>query len=119
MTNTRMTDPEILEQRYPVILKEFKIDRDSGGKGQYNAGDGITRTISFLEDMQCSILSGHRVTPPFGLKGGEAGRVGRNWLTRPNGEQQDLAGCEHTAVNAGDSISIQSPTGGGFGKADE
>jgi 5-oxoprolinase (ATP-hydrolysing) len=119
MTNTRMTDPEILEQRYPVILKEFKIDRDSGGKGQYNAGDGITRTITFLEDMQCSILSGHRITPPFGLKGGEAGRVGRNWLTRPNGEQQDLAGCEHTAVNAGDSISIQSPTGGGFGKANE
>lgn len=119
MTNTRMTDPEILEQRYPVILKEFRIDRDSGGKGQYNAGDGITRTITFLEDMQCSILSGHRITPPFGLNGGEAGRIGRNWLTKPNGEQQNLAGCEHTTVNAGDSISIQSPTGGGFGKADE
>jgi 5-oxoprolinase (ATP-hydrolysing) len=118
MTNTRMTDPEILEQRYPVILKEFRIDRDSGGKGKWNAGDGITRTITFLEDMQCSILSGHRITPPFGLNGGEAGRIGRNWLTKPNGEQQDLAGCEHTAVNAGDSISIQSPTGGGFGKAD-
>ncbi len=119
MTNTRMTDPEILEQRYPVILKEFRIDRDSGGKGLYNAGDGITRTITFLEDMQCSILSGHRITPPFGLKGGEVGRLGRNWLTKPNKEQQDLAGCEHTGVNAGDSISIQSPTGGGFGKADE
>jgi 5-oxoprolinase (ATP-hydrolysing) len=118
MTNTRMTDPEILEQRYPVILKEFRIDRDSGGKGKYNAGDGITRTITFLEDMQCSILSGHRITPPFGLNGGEAGRIGRNWLTKPNGEHQDLAGCEHTTVNAGDSISIQSPTGGGFGKAD-
>ncbi|AGH42478.1 hydantoinase B/oxoprolinase family protein [Paraglaciecola psychrophila] len=118
MTNTRMTDPEILEQRYPVILKEFRIDRDSGGKGKYNAGDGITRTITFLEDMQCSILSGHRITPPFGLNGGEAGRIGRNWLTKPNGEQKYLAGCEHTAVNAGDSISIQSPTGGGFGKAD-
>lgn len=119
MTNTRMTDPEILEQRYPVILKEFRIDRDSGGKGKYNAGDGITRTITFLEDMQCSILSGHRVTPPYGLKGGEAGRIGRNWLTKPSGEQQNLAGCEHTSVFAGDSISIQSPTGGGFGKADK
>jgi 5-oxoprolinase (ATP-hydrolysing) len=119
MTNTRMTDPEILEQRYPVILKEFRIDRNTGGKGQYNAGDGITRTITFLEDMQCSILSGHRIAPPFGLKGGEAGRLGRNWLTKPDGEQQDLAGCEHTVVNAGDSISIQSPTGGGFGKVDE
>jgi 5-oxoprolinase (ATP-hydrolysing) len=119
MTNTRMTDPEILEQRYPVILKEFRIDRNSGGKGKYNAGDGITRTITFLEDMQCSILSGHRVIPPFGLRGGEVGRLGRNWLTKPNGEEQDLAGCEHTVVVSGDSISIQSPTGGGFGKTGE
>lgn len=119
MTNTRMTDPEILELRYPVILKVFKIDRDSGGKGKWSAGDGITRTITFLEDMQCSILSGHRVTPPYGLKGGEAGRIGRNWLTKPNGERKNLAGCDHTVVTAGDSISIQSPTGGGFGKADE
>lgn len=119
MTNTRMTDPEVLEQRYPVMLKEFKIDRDSGGKGKWNAGDGITRTITFLEDMQCSILSGHRITPPYGLKGGEAGRVGRNWLTKSNGEQQNLAGCDHTHIAAGDSISIQSPTGGGFGKADK
>ena len=119
MTNTRMTDPEILEQRYPVRLKEFVIDRNSGGKGKWCAGDGITRTITFLEDMQCSILSGHRVTPPFGLKGGKAGRVGRNWLTNANGEQQELAGCDFTTVAAGDSISIQSPTGGGFGKANE
>jgi len=119
MTNTRMTDPEILEQRYPVMLKEFVIDRDSGGSGKWHAGDGITRTITFLEDMQCSILSGHRVTPPFGLKGGQAGRVGRNWLTKGNGEQQALAGCDFTTVAAGDSISIQSPTGGGFGKANE
>lgn len=119
MTNTRMTDPEILEQRYPVRLKEFVIDRNSGGKGKWHAGDGITRTITFLEDMQCSILSGHRVTPPFGLKHGEAGRVGRNWLTKANGEQQELAGCDFTSVVAGDSISIQSPTGGGFGRADE
>ena len=119
MTNTRMTDPEILEQRYPVILKAFEIDRDSGGKGKWNAGDGITRTITFLEDMQCSILSGHRVTPPYGLKGGEAGRIGRNWLTTSNGERKDLKGCDHIEVTAGQSISIQSPTGGGFGKADK
>jgi len=119
MTNTRMTDPEILEQRYPVMLKEFKIDRNSGGKGKWSAGDGITRTITFLEDMQCSILSGHRITPPYGLKGGEAGRVGRNWITKANGEQKELAGCDFIEVVAGDSISIQSPTGGGFGKADK
>jgi 5-oxoprolinase (ATP-hydrolysing) len=119
MTNTRMTDPEILEQRYPVMLKEFVIDRDSGGKGKWHAGDGITRTITFLEDMQCSILSGHRISPPYGLRGGEAGRIGRNWLTKANGEQQELAGCDFTTVADGDSISIQSPTGGGFGKANE
>jgi 5-oxoprolinase (ATP-hydrolysing) len=119
MTNTRMTDPEVLEQRYPVILKEFKIDRGSGGKGQWSAGDGITRTITFGEDMQCSILSGHRVNPPFGLKGGDAGRIGRNWITKSNGEQRELAGCTHTSITVGDSISIQSPTGGGYGKADE
>lgn len=117
MTNTRMTDPEVLEQRYPVMLKEFVIDRHSGGKGKWSAGDGITRKITFLEEMQCSILSGHRVTPPFGLHGGESGRVGRNWIEKAKGEIQALAGCDHTTVYAGDSICIQSPTGGGYGKA--
>ncbi len=116
MTNTRMTDPEVLEQRYPVLLKEFKIDRDSGGKGQWCAGDGITRSIQFFEDMHCSILSGHRSIPPFGLHDGEPGRVGRNWINKANGEIVPLAACEHCQVQAGDTVSIQSPTGGGFGK---
>jgi 5-oxoprolinase (ATP-hydrolysing) len=119
MTNTRMTDPEILEQRYPVMLKEFVIDRNSGGKGKWSAGDGITRKITFLEEMQCSILSGHRVTPPFGLHGGESGRVGRNWIEKSDGQLQTLAGCDHTTVYSGDTICIQSPTGGGYGKTDE
>ncbi|MEP0494607.1 MAG: hydantoinase B/oxoprolinase family protein, partial [Paraglaciecola sp.] len=116
MTNTRMTDPEVLEQRYPVILAEFKIDRHSGGQGKWSAGDGITRTITFLENMQCSILSGHRITAPFGLKGGKPGRVGRNWITTSQGKHKKLQGCDHVSVEAGDSVSIQSPTGGGFGK---
>lgn len=118
MTNTRMTDPEILEQRYPVMLKEFKIDRNSGGKGKWSAGDGITRTITFLEDMQCSILSGHRSIAPYGMQGGESGRLGKNWITCAAGEQITLDACAHTQIKAGDSISIQSPTGGGFGTND-
>ena len=119
MTNTRMTDPEVLEQRYPVMLKAFKIDRGSGGKGKWSAGDGITRTITFLEAMQCSILSGHRISAPYGLKGGEPGRIGHNWLIKSTGEQTELEGCDHINVNAGDSVSIQSPTGGGFGKTNQ
>jgi 5-oxoprolinase (ATP-hydrolysing) len=115
MTNTRMTDPEIMEQRYPILLQEFKIDRNSGGLGQWNAGDGITRRIRFLENMQCSILSGHRKLAPYGLNGGESGRIGQNWITRSDGSIEDLGGCGHSEVQAGDTINIVSPTGGGFG----
>jgi 5-oxoprolinase (ATP-hydrolysing) len=115
MTNTRMTDPEIMEQRYPILLEEFCIDRNSGGLGQWNAGDGITRRIRFLENMQCSILSGHRKLAPYGLMGGESGRIGQNMIIRSDGSIEDLGGCGHSEVRAGDTISIVSPTGGGFG----
>jgi 5-oxoprolinase (ATP-hydrolysing) len=115
MTNTRMTDPEIMEHRYPVVLDEFAVVRNSGGKGQWNAGDGIIRRIRFLQDMECSILSGHRVIPPFGLKGGDAGKVGKNWVKRQDGQIEELGGCAQTKVTAGDVINIQSPTGGGYG----
>lgn len=115
MTNTRMTDPEVLELRYPVVLDEFRIDRGSGGRGQWNAGDGITRTIRFLEDMECSILSEHRKVAPFGLDGGEEGRLGRNWIERKDGKVDKLGGSGHAEVHPGDRIFIQSPTGGGFG----
>ncbi|QFT78484.1 hydantoinase B/oxoprolinase family protein [Erythrobacter sp. THAF29] len=115
MTNTRMTDPEVLEHRYPVVLDEFRIDRGSGGRGQWNAGDGITRKIRFLEDMECSILSEHREIAPVGLHGGEGGRLGRNWVERADGSVDELAGCDQVAVHRGDRIAIQSPTGGGFG----
>ena len=115
MTNTRMTDPEILEHRYPVTLEEFRIDRGSGGKGKWNAGDGITRRIRFREAMHCSILSEHRKIAPVGVQGGEEGRLGRNWIERGDGGVEDLGGCAQAEVRAGDCIVIQSPTGGGFG----
>ncbi len=119
MTNTRLTDPEILEQRYPVILEQFSVRRNSGGHGKWNAGDGIIRSIRFLEDMECSILSDHRRVPPFGVNGGEDGQVGRNWIVRSDNSIDELGGCAHTDVKAGDTIHIQTPTGGGFGKCEQ
>ncbi len=85
MTNTRLTDPEILEFRYPVVLEDFHIRNGSGGRGRWNAGDGIRRTIRFLEKMEYTILSGHRRVRPFGLAGGEDGQVGENWVRRNDG----------------------------------
>lgn len=118
MTNTRMTDPEILEHRYPVLLEEFSIVRNSGGRGKWRAGDGVVRSIRFLEDMECSILSGHREIAPYGISGGEAGRVGRNWIERREGLVETLKGSDHVKVSAGDKINIRTPTGGGFGAAE-
>ncbi|MGB3469364.1 MAG: hydantoinase B/oxoprolinase family protein [Erythrobacter sp.] len=115
MTNTRMTDPEVLEARFPVVLDHFGIDRGSGGRGQWNAGDGVTRRIRFREAMECSILSDHRRIPPSGLHGGEPGRIGANWIERANGDREDLGGCGETQVSPGDAVVITSPTGGGFG----
>ena len=119
MTNTRLTDPEVLEQRYPVMLDSFVIDRDSGGRGTWNAGDGVTRTLRFLEEMECSILSDHRRVAPFGLKGGEPGRTGCNRVERRSGEIETLEGCAHIRVGPGDRIEIRTPTGGGYGPADD
>ena len=90
MTNTRLTDPEILEFRYPVLLEDFHIRKGSGGRGRWNAGDGIGRTIRFLEKMECTILSGHRRVPPFGLAGGEDGQVGENAVRRQDGRRGKL-----------------------------
>jgi 5-oxoprolinase (ATP-hydrolysing) len=117
MTNTRLTDPEVLEFRYPVVLEDFHIRTGSGGKGEWHAGDGIRRTIRFLEKMECTILSGHRRVPPPGLAGGEAGQVGENWARRKDGRMERLAGCDETVINAGEAVIIQTPTAGGYGKA--
>jgi 5-oxoprolinase (ATP-hydrolysing) len=118
MTNTRLTDPEILEFRYPVLLEDFHIRKGSGGRGRWSAGDGIVRTIRFLEKMECTVLSGHRRVPAFGLAGGEGGQVGENWVRRKDDLLEQLAGCDATVIDAGEAIIIQSPTAGGYGKAD-
>ena len=118
MTNTRLTDPEILEFRYPVLLEDFHIRKGSGGRGRWNAGDGIRRTIRFLEKMECMILSGHRRVPPFGLAGGEDGQVGQNAVRRKDGRLENLAGCDATIIDAGEAIVIQTPTAGGYGNSD-
>jgi len=117
MTNTRLTDPEILEFRYPVLLEDFHIRKGSGGRGQWNAGDGIRRTIRFLEKMECTLLSGHRRVPPFGLAGGGDGQVGENWVRRKGGQMERLEGCDATVIDAGEAIIIQTPTAGGYGKS--
>jgi len=115
MTNTRLTDPEVLEFRYPVLLEDFHIRKGSGGRGRWNAGDGIVRIIRFLEKMECTILSGHRRVRPFGLAGGEDGQVGANAVRRKDGTVEKLAGCAATVLDAGEAIIIQTPTAGGYG----
>ncbi|MGB2649663.1 MAG: hydantoinase B/oxoprolinase family protein [Pseudolabrys sp.] len=114
MTNTRLTDPEVLEFRYPVVLEDFHIRLGSGGCGKWHAGDGIRRTIRFLEQMECTILSGHRRVRPFGLAGGEAGQVGENWVRRKDRRMERLQGCDETNIDASEAIIIQTPTAGGY-----
>jgi 5-oxoprolinase (ATP-hydrolysing) len=115
MTNTRLTDPEVLEFRFPVLLEDFHIRKDSGGRGRWNAGDGIHRRIRFLEKMDCAILSGHRRVRPFGLEGGEAGQVGKNFVRRKDGTMEKLEGCDQTVLDAGEAVIIETPTAGGYG----
>jgi 5-oxoprolinase (ATP-hydrolysing) len=117
MTNTRLTDPEILESRYPVLLERFAIRRGSGGKGKWTSGDGTLRIIRFLEPMRCAILSGFRKVRPFGLLGGASGDAGRNAILRRDGTTEELPGAAAAKLEAGDSILISTPTGGGVGEA--
>jgi len=116
MTNSRLTDPEVLEHRFPVRLEEFAIRPDSGGKGQFCGGNGIIRRIQFLEPMTAGILSNHRKIPPFGLAGGEPGAVGHNWIERKNGEIQELDSIATVELDAGEKITIETPGGGGWGQ---
>jgi 5-oxoprolinase (ATP-hydrolysing) len=115
MTNTRLTDPEILESRYPVVLEDFHIRAGSGGRGRWNAGNGVKRTIRFLERMDCTILSGHRRVRPFGLAGGGPGQIGENSVRRADGNLEPRAGCDATVIEPGEAIIIQTPTAGGYG----
>jgi len=99
-----------------VLLEDFHIRPDSGGRGRWNAGNGVRRTIRFLEPMECTILSGHRIVPPFGLAGGGDGQVGENWVRRNDGTMERLKGADATTLDAGEAIIIQTPTAGGYGK---
>jgi 5-oxoprolinase (ATP-hydrolysing) len=119
MTNSRLTDPEILETRFPVVLEDFHIRQGSGGRGRWNAGDGTSRTIRTREALDFAILSGHRRVHPFGLEGGEPGELGRNQVRRANGQVQELGGCDQAKLEAGDAFIIVTPTGGGYGKPEQ
>jgi len=116
MTNTRITDPEILERRYPVLLREFSIRHDSGGQGAFKGGNGMVRELEFLEPLNVAILSERRVFAPYGLAGGEPGGKGDNIFIRKNGRQLNLGGKNEIHAEAGDAIRILTPGGGGFGR---
>ena len=115
MTNTRLTDPEVLEWRHPVVLEDFRIRRGSGGNGEFMGGDGTLRRIRFLEEMEVVMLSNHRVIPPYGMAGGSPGQVGRNWVERVDGSHDEMTGCDKRNVDPGDVFVLQTPTGGGYG----
>jgi len=115
MTNTRITDPEILEFRYPVRLERFAIREQSGGRGAYTGGNGIVREIRFLEPVSLTLLSQHRQTPPYGMAGGNAGFPGEQWIIRQDGKQEKLEGMAGAMMEKGDRIVVLTPGGGGFG----
>ena len=117
MTNTRMTDPEVLELRYPVRLEHFGIRRGSGGAGRWRGGDGSVRRIRFLEPMTAVIVSSRRNVAPFGLDGGDDGAAGRQWVERADGTRETLTGTDSAELRPGDTFTIETPGGGGYGKA--
>jgi len=118
MTNSRLTDPEVLEWRFPVLLEEFAIRRGSGGDGQWRGGDGVVRRIRFREPMTVSTLSGHRRIPPYGLAGGSPGALGANRVERADGTITHMAGCDSVDVQAGDVLVIETPGGGAYSPPD-
>lgn len=114
MTNTRMTDPEILESRFPVRLQEFSIRRDSGGDGVHHGGDGAVRRLEFLEPVTVTTLSSHRVVAPFGVGGAQGGAVGVNYAIMPDGTRVDLKGNDEIDLPAGGVFVMETPGGGGY-----
>ena len=118
MTNSRLTDPEVLEWRYPVRLESYEVRQGSGGRGRWHGGNGGVRKIRFLENMTASILSNNRVVPPFGADGGEPGACGRNLVIRADGRTEELGFVASVEMHPGDMFVIETPGGGGYGKAD-
>jgi 5-oxoprolinase (ATP-hydrolysing) len=120
MTNTRITDPEVLEARYPVRLQEFSIRRGSGGAGIHRGGDGVVRRLEFLRPLTLSILSQRRGPyAPYGTGGGNPGMVGQNCIQRADGTLEQLSACFQTEVSAGEVLAIKTPGGGGWGAPDD
>jgi len=117
MTNSRITDPEVLEWRFPVLLESFVIRAGSGGEGLHRGGNGVVRRMRFLEPMTAAILSSSRGVPPFGVAGGEPGAVGRNWVQRADGRTIQLSACDQIDMNTGDVFVIETPGGGGYGRS--
>jgi len=115
MTNTRMTDPEVLELRYPVRLETFAIRRGSGGAGLQRGGDGSVRRIRFLEPMTTVVVASRRTVPPFGLQGGAPGAAGRQWVERADGSRLEMTGTDQAELRPGDAFVIETPGGGGYG----
>ncbi|MBW5483279.1 hydantoinase B/oxoprolinase family protein [Streptomyces bambusae] len=118
MTNSRLTDPEVLELRLPVLVEEFSVRAASGGAGRWHGGDGVVRRIRFREAMTVSVLSGHRRVPPYGMAGGEPGALGVHHVERADGTVVPMAGCDSVEVRAGDVFVLRTPGGGGYGRAD-
>jgi 5-oxoprolinase (ATP-hydrolysing) len=117
MSNTRLTDPEILETRYPVVLREFRSRKNSGGNGKSVGGNGMIREFEFTKPLTLSILSSRRSTNPFGLHGGKAGAAGENILVRANGRSEVLPSQCESEIQPGDRLRLLTPGGGGFGKS--
>ena len=117
MTNSLLSDPEVLESRYPVILDSFSIRQDSGGRGKYSGGDGVVRKVRFLEPMTAGILSSHRIVSPFGLHGGAAGKVGKSYVERDK-SVEELDSTATVEMQPGDRFIIETPGGGGYGSVE-
>jgi len=115
MTNSRLTDPEVLETRFPVLVEEFRVRRGSGGDGAHKGGDGAVRRVRFREPMMAAILSNRRATRPHGLNGGGEGKAGINRVERVDGRTEELPARGKTEMGAGDVFVIETPGGGGFG----
>jgi 5-oxoprolinase (ATP-hydrolysing) len=118
-TNTRITDPEILERRYPVLLRQFSLRKGSGGRGRHTGGDGVIRELEPLRPLVMSILSERRAFQPYGLEGGESGQRGRNLLVRSNGILVNMGGRHSGPMDTGERLRIETPGGGGYGKCEE